>query len=319
MRIFEIKNEYHYLRLLDHGATIFEWLCFSDKTSIILNNDDFEVYKDSTKGYFGSTIGRVANRIKDGTFLLNDVTYNLPKNYINKHHIHGNPEGFNTKIFDVIYHDNHKIVFRHISPDMHNGFPGEIKLDVTYELIDKTMKMSYEATSSKDTILNITNHMHFNLGDETILDHFLEMSADRYLEIDDELIPTGKVLSVSNTPLDFSVKKSLKDGILPLKDTITKGIDHAYIFKNESHKYIKLSFKNKLLEIKTSYPGTQVYTVNRKFTQKRLGGADIPLYGGVAFECQLDPDGIHHENFNSMILKKDQRYQHYISYTISES
>jgi len=319
MKIFEIKNDYHQLKLLDHGATIYEWLCFSDKTSIVLNNQDMNIYKESTKGYFGSTIGRVANRIKNGQFTLNNKVYELPKNFLNKHTLHGGPFSFNTKYFDVIEHTPDMIQFKYVSLDMENGFPGEVEITITYKLDGPSLVMSYDAVSTKDTLLNLTNHAHFNLGDETILEHRLFSNADRYLEIDNELIPTGNVIDITcDNPLYFNVGKTLKEGILPLKDSLTKGIDHAFLFDNNKPKELVLSFKHKSLKIETSYPGTQIYTVNRKFDQLTKDGKDIPLYGAIAFECQIEPDAINHPNFNSPILKANEPYHHFIKYTTYE-
>lgn len=316
MRFFEIENKYQKLRLIAHGATIYEWLAFSDKTSIMMNNDDLNVYKDSKAGYFGSTIGRVANRIKDAKFILDDITYQLPKNFLDKHNLHGGSFGFNLKVFDVVEHTKTKIKFKTVSPDLENGFPGEVTLYVTYELLDNQMLMHYEATTTKPTILNITNHGHFNLGDETILNHKLKINADRYLKVDQELIPTGDILSVKDTPLDFMEEIKLEDVINQLKDYPTKGIDHAFLFEDKG--LIELSYKNKKLKIETSYPGTQVYSMNRKFIQKRVGGFDIPLYAGIAFECQFEPDAINHHNFNQTILRPNQKYDHFIKYTLTE-
>ncbi|WP_025724458.1 aldose epimerase family protein [Acholeplasma granularum] len=319
MKIYEIKNDYHQLKLLEHGATIYEWLCFSNKTSIVLNNQDMNIYKDSTKGYFGSTIGRVANRIKNGKFKLNDTDYQLPLNYLNKHTLHGGPLSFNTKTFEVVEHNDLSIKFKYISNHLENNFPGDLIVYVTYTLENESMIMSYDAISNQDTIVNLTNHAHFNLGDETILEHELQMNADRYLEVDSELIPTGKIVKMDIEPLNFITKKKLKEGIIPLQTAQTKGIDHAYLFHNDLPRELTLSFKNRQLKIETSYPGLQVYTVNRKFEQLTKDGKDIPLHGAVAFECQIEPDAINHENFNSVILRKDEKYHHFIKYTIKES
>lgn len=320
MKIFEIKNDYHQLKLLDHGATIYEWLCFSDMTSIVLNNQDMNIYKESTKGYFGSTIGRVANRIKNGQFTLNDKIYDLPKNFLNKHTLHGGPLSFNTKYFDVVTHTSDMIQFKYVSSDMENGFPGEVEVKVTYKLDGPSMIMSYDAVSNKDTLLNLTNHAHFNLGDETILEHSLLLNTNRYLEIDNELIPTGKIIEIhSGDILDFQRGKLLKEGILPLKDSLTKGIDHAFLFDNQKSRELLLSYKHKSLKVETSYPGLQIYTVNRKFDQLTKNGKDIPIYGAVAFECQIEPDAINNPNFNSPILKANTSYHHFIKYTINES
>lgn len=319
MKVFEIKNEFHQLKILNHGATIYEWLSFNDKISIVLNNYDMKTYEDSTKGYFGSTIGPVANRISHGQFTLNHTVYELPKNQMGKHTLHSGPSSFNTKYFEVVEHCEDKIKLKYMTKHLENGFPGDIEVYVTYALDGPSMTIHYVAQSNMDTILNITNHAHFNLGDINILEHELISHANCYVEVDNELIPTGKIVDIKpDDPLNFIEKKPLKDGILPMVNTQTKGIDHAFIFDEKLPKTLTLSYKNKALKIETSYPGYQMYTVNRKFEQLTKDGKDIPLYGAVAFECQIEPDAIKHPHFNSPILKANTPYHHYIKYTIYE-
>jgi aldose 1-epimerase len=317
MRIYEIKNEYQTIRLLDLGATIIEWLAFSDKISIVMNNDDLNVYKDSSAGYFGATVGRVANRIKNATFELNNQTYYLAKNNHKINHLHGGIQGFNLKKYEVIEHSDTKIIFKTVSPDMEEGYPGTLTLYVTYELHGKRMQITYDATTTKDTIVNITNHSHFNLGDKDILNHELLMHSDRYLETDELLIPTGVIKSVQDTSLDFRVSKVLGPSIMELSKSPALGIDHAFLFEQKKPQ-IKLSFKNRELLIETSYPGTQIYTMNHPRKQLKKGGTPVKLYEAIAFECQFEPDAIHHNNFSNTVLKPNEVYHQYISYTLNE-
>ncbi len=318
MRIYEIKNEYQTLRLLDLGAAIFEWLAFSDKTSIVLNNEDMDVYKDSKAGYFGATVGRVANRIKNGKFTLNNQTYQLATNNMKKNHLHGGIIGFNLKTFDVIEHTDTKIIFKTVSPDMEEGYPGTLVLYVTYELNENQMQITFDAVTNKDTIVNITNHSHFNLGGETILDHELKMNADRYLKTDQLLIPTGEIAQTKGTLLDFSEKRLLGPSIKSLVDTQFLGIDHAFLFAQDQEPSIELSYKNRKLLIHTDYPGTQIYTMNHARTQLRKGGSKVQLFEAVAFECQFEPDAINHPNFSNTVLKPNEIYHHFIAYTLIE-
>lgn len=318
MRIYEIKNEYQTLRLLDLGAAIFEWLAFSDKTSIVLNNEDMDVYKNSGAGYFGATVGRVANRIKNGSFKLNGETYQLAQNNLKKNHLHGGINGFNLKTFDVIEHTDTKIIFKTVSPDLEEGYPGTLVLYVTYEIHENQMQITYDAVTNKDTIVNITNHSHFNLGAKTILEHDLEMNADRYLPTDALLIPTGEIAKTEGTVLDFTTKRQLGPSILSLVKTPYLGIDHAFLFDQKQEPRIELSYKNRRLVIHTSYPGTQVYTMNHPRAQLRKGGTQVELHEAVAFECQFEPDAINHPNFSNTVLKPNEVYHHYIAYTLIE-
>src|SRR5690606_18459206 len=318
MHIYEIKNDFQLISLLDHGATIYEWSAYSDKTSIMLNNHKLEDYLDSGKGYFGSTVGRVANRTKNATFNIGNKTYELHKNDFNKNNLHSGPEGFNVKKFDVVDHTETKIVFKYISPDMEMGFPGEVTLYVTYELNGNNLKLSYNATTTKDTILNITNHGYFNLGDKDVLNHQLFINANHILEVDKELIPTGKFLNSKQTPLDFTKERVIGESIKLLNRQNVRGLDHAFIFNGESNPQVVLKYKNKKLSIDTSYPAVQVYSCNHKFKQLTKDLKEIPIYGAIAIECQIEPDAINNPNFNNVILKKGQAYHHYISYTLTE-
>lgn len=318
MNIVVIKNKFHEIKLLDFGATIYEWIAFSDKTSIVMNNNDLNDYKIPSNGYFGATIGRVANRINNAQFSLDGITYNLEKNNSNKHNLHGGFNGFNLHKFEIVEKSETKVIFKMISDDMDSGFPGRVELYVTYELIDNVMLLSYKATTDKPTIINITNHAHFNLGDKNLLEHNLEINADRILDVDNELIPTGNYNKLDYSLLDFRKSKTMKDVLLPLENSLTNGLDHFYMFQEKNRGYVNLSFKNKNLKVETSYPGLQIYTMNQKFPQKALGGKDIPLWAAVALECQFEPDAINHRNFSNTILRPGKVYQNFIKYTLTE-
>lgn len=318
MKQITLKNEYQELTILTTGATIHEWKCFREQRNILISNKNLDDYKKTNMGYFNQTIGRVANRIKHGKFTLNDTKYQLSKNFDGIHHGHGGPNGFNIKEFDIIEQTKNHVHLQYISPDMEEGYPGELTLSVIYTLSANTFKIDYHATTTKDTIVNITNHAHFNLSDEpTILNHLVSVSADRILEIDDKLIPTGKHINATNTSFDLREPKLLKDVILNENvQNITKGLDHAFLFgkKHEMH----LKYQNKNLRITTSYPGVQIYTMNHPFKQELLNDRPSCIYAGIAFEPQYEPNAINTPSFNQPLLRAGDEYNHEIIYEIFE-
>lgn len=318
MKTYELKNDFQTIRFLDTGATIYEWIINDQNFNIVLTNDDTADYLDSKKGFFGSTIGRVTNRIRDGIFSLNDQTYQLNKNF-NQNAGHGGPTGFWSRIFDVISHTDESITFQYISKDGEENYPGELTLRVTYELKENELLLSYEATTTADTIVNITNHSYFNLSSiHNILDHELTIDAPYFLEYDAQMAPTGKQLSVMNTALDFTkptrIGHIIEDPFL--QQPITLGIDHHFVFNQP-----KLTLKGELytLDIATSYPGVQIYTTNLPSFQKEKYRGPVHKYMGIAIEPQYEIDAINHSNFSNIILKKNEKYQEFISYRITSN
>lgn len=318
MKKYLIKNEYQEITILNYGATIYKWLAFSDQRNIVVSNENLEDYLDSNNGFLSSTIGRYANRIKDGKFTLNNKEYHLEKNFPGNNHGHGGNNGFHTKKFKVILHEINKIVLKYLSKDLEEGYPGEVELTVTYQLNNQELLLTFEAISNKDTILNITNHAYFNLSDEeNILNHFIKANINKVLETDNYLVPTGKIINTKNTVLDLRNEQSLKEIILS-EEVLNKsnGLDHAFLFNED--KFIELKYQNKSLKITTSYPGTQIYTMQNELTQKLLK-RKYQKYLAIAFEPQFEPDAINHQNFSNVILKKGDKYHHFIKYILSEN
>ena len=319
MKKITLKNEFQTLTILTTGATIHEWRCFGDQRNIVISNEDLNVYKMINMGYFNQTIGRATNRIKDGKFSLNGKDYQLAKNFSGGNHGHGGPTGFSIREFEIVNVSETKVQLKYVSAHMEEGYPGELTLYVTYELMADKFKITFDATTSEDTIVNITNHAHFNLSKEdTILNHEVLVTADHTLEYNDYLITTGKYNPVKNTPFDLNTFKKLSDVIL--KDEVqhmTLGLDHAYLFKNDMRK-VHLKYKDKNLVIETSYPGVQIYSMNYPVTQKLLDGRVFEQYTGIAFEPQFEPNGINIPHFNQPILRKGEQYHQEILYHIFE-
>lgn len=317
MKKYIIENEYQKITLLNYGATIYLWEAFSDRRNIVISNLDLKDYTRPKTGFLSNTIGRVANRIKNGIFTLNDKTYNLEINFPGAHG-HGGNDGFFQRKFSVEEHTKTKIVFKHEAKHLESGYPGKVDVLVTYELNNNEMLMTYNAVAYDDTILNLTNHAYFNLSAENnILNHKIIGDTYKILETDKELNPTGKTLDYQDDIYDLTKEKVLKEVVLS-KQALMKadGLDHFFMF-NEN-KEIELIYNNKSLKIETSYPGLQIYTMQNKITQPLLN-RKYEKYLGIAFECQFEPDAINQPNFSSIILRKGEKYDQFIKYTIKES
>lgn len=267
--------------------------------------------------YKGAIIGRVANRIAGGEFYLNDKHYVLTKNNGNNH-LHGGVCGFNCKLFRAMELKN-GICFKYTSPHMEEGYPGTMDVQVTYLLNGNTFMIYYKAFSDQDTLVNLTNHMYFNLsgGEEDIKNHELQIAADEYLPIDKDCLVTGEVLKTEGTVFDFR-KGAVLGNRMKEEETqisLARGFDHAFMLKKGE---LKLSHKKsgRLVKIKTDLPMVHVYTGN--YLSDGAPGPNGKPYKdwfGVALETEKCPDAIHVEKTPSTILRKGSFYTSETSYT----
>ncbi|MBR1486732.1 MAG: galactose mutarotase, partial [Synergistaceae bacterium] len=202
---------------------------------VALGYDTLEEYLSDTRN-FGATIGRYANRIADGRFILNGVTYNLPRNN-GKNTLHGGFKGFGKKLFASKV-ENDCVIFSLESPDLDQGFPGNFKLNVKVSFEKSVLKMSYEYICDKDTPASITNHNYFNLnghGRGSILNHSLKINAEKYCRADDGLLALAPAVNVENTPFDFRTESKIIDKFFEYSPEIIRangGIDHCYEIKD---------------------------------------------------------------------------------------
>jgi len=265
-------------------------------------------------------IGRFGNRICKGKFSLNGDNYTLAINNP-PNSLHGGPDGFNRKVWDAEQEGN-KLVMNYISPDMEEGYPGELTVKVVYELSENNeLSMVYEATTTKPTIVNLTNHTYYNLrgdGDTTILDHTLQMMASFYIPVDSTLIPTGEIASVENTPFDFRAGKMIGKEIKNQNQQLTYGLgyDHNWVLDKTAGELalaLKLSeaTTGRVMEIYTTEPGMQFYCGN--FMDGTVTGKSGQKYQyrcAVALEPQHFPDSPNRANFPSTVLNPGEKYYH---------
>ena len=288
-------------QIITYGAIIKE-LQVPDRngslTNILLTTDSLPRFQRGFNGA-AAVIGRVVNRIGGAQFDLEGTTYKLTANE-RKNTIHGGRKGFAQSVWTVenvpTKNSESSVKLTYLSKDGEEGFPGNLKTSVIYSLTDNNeLRIDYEAETDKPTIANLTNHAYWNLaGGGSCLDNILWIPSDRYTPADAELIPTGEILPLKGTLLDFNQPTRIGDRIEQLKPKMN-GYDHNYILGEG--KTMKMAARlvepksGRIMEVRTTQPAVQLYTGNH------LG------HTAVCLETQHHPDAIHHKNFPSIVVK----------------
>jgi aldose 1-epimerase len=282
---------------------------------VVLGFDTAQEYADHAQMYFGSTIGRVANRIRGASFVLGDQTYKLAAND-RSNHLHGGAARSFDKVDWAAEQEESElgpsVAFRYTSPHLEEGYPGQLDTVVTYTLTAQNeLRIEYEARSDRATPLNLTHHTYWNLaggGAGTILDHDLQVQADTYTVIDDELLPTGAIESVDGTPFDFRKPHAIGSRISELTSTGARGYDHNYVLsgaRTEPAFAARLSdpASGRAVEVWTTRPCLQVYSGNFITPTRGKQGAHYGARSGVCLEPQGYPDALHNPQFDSVVLE----------------
>ena len=280
--------------------------------NVALGFDNLEQYLAGHPN-FGALIGRFGNRIAKGTFELNGQTYNLAINNGNNT-LHGGDIGFDDVVWEpnIIETENGEALqLKYFSEDMEEGYPGNLDVTVVYELTGKDLEISYWATTDKPTPVNLTHHSYFNLaGEGTILDHVLELKASHYTPVNEELIPTGEIAPVEETPFDFTDPKPIGRDI----EETDGGYDHNFVIDRENTDSLiwiarlKDPESSRVMEVFTMEPGVQFYTGN--FLDGSLSSGDFTYVknAGLCLETQHFPDSPNQPDFPSTILEPGDTY-----------
>lgn len=287
--------------------------------NIVLGYTTLDEYL-SDSYFLGATIGRIAGRIKAGSFELDGKTYQLAKNE-NGNHLHGGIKGFNRSVWDAETIENDHEVgvqFSTFSPDGEEGYPGNLKISVSYMLNNNNeFSIHYSGISDKNTILNMTNHSYFNLSGNVkrdILHHSLMIKSDKFLELNQELLPTGKMVDVKGTPFDFTSSRFIQTGTVsehPQNILAGGGYDHPFLLNSQRDNEIVLKDPDsgRELTIETDEAGVVVYSGNQIKQKGEICGVPSRKYLGICLETQGLPDAVHHPEFPSWVLNKDQEYR----------
>ena len=289
-------------------------------TDVVVGYASAEDYQKSTDPYFGATIGRYGNRIAKGKFTIDGKQYQSSLNN-GQNMLHGGKNGFQYQVWDATQPDDHTLVLNYISKDGEEGFPGNLNVKVTYSLTDdNALKIDYQATTDKTTILNLTNHAYFNLNGEgsgTILNHTLQIFADEYTPVDSTLIPTG-IEKVAGTPFDFTKPTKIGDRINQENQQLKNagGYDHNYILNGTkgmgmTHAAEVSGDKSGIvMDVYTQEPGLQFYSGNFMASKNTFkGGAKDDFRTAFCLETQHYPDSPNHPAFPSTELKPGATYK----------
>ncbi|MGH2318533.1 aldose epimerase family protein [Planococcus sp. SE5232] len=333
VKMYTLKNDQGFqVSCIEYGCIITEMIA-PDRTgkteNLVLGFETFEEY-ESNPHFFGAVVGRFAGRIKEGAFTIEGTDYQLAKNS-NGHNLHGGPQGFHSVLWDskVIESEGEAIVeFTYSSPDGEEGFPGNLSMTVCYILKNDSNQLviSYSGKSDQTTLLNVTNHSYFNLSGNfkrTILDHELTMKSGQYLELDEELLPTGKLVSVGEDPLfDFRSGRSIREASAaehPQTKLAGNGYDHPFMLNAGEQPSIELTDgeSGRKLRVETTEPAVVLYTGNGVGGPYSIRGIEAQNYLGLCLETQSPPDSVRHPHLPASILKADEEFKSQTTYTFA--
>jgi aldose 1-epimerase len=315
-------------KIITYGAVITE-LHVPDRTGrmgdVVLGFDNLPQYLDYNP-CFGAVVGRVANRIARGKFTIDGRTYTLAINNP-PNTLHGGIKGFDKVVWTAEAVDGPNgpsVVLNHVSPDGNEGFPGTLKVKLTYTLTNgNEVRMDYEATTDKTTAVNLTNHSYFNLsckGD--VLGQVLQIKATKYTPTDDGLIPTGVIADVAGGPLDFTQPKPIGRDIKKIPGK-TNGYDHNFVIDGGGRGLVLAAraqdpATGRALEVSTDQPGVQLYTANGlDGTIVGKNGQAYPRYGGFCLETQHYADSVNQPGFPSTLLRPGETFRSTTIYRFS--
>ena len=315
--LYTLKNEDGFeVAITNYGGAVVSLLApdrngvFAD---VVLGFDTLEEYVQNPL-YFGPLIGRYANRIARGKFSLDGVEYQLTQND-GVNHLHGGFRGFDKRVWDVLDQtDNGAVSLRleYVGRDGEEGYPGNLRAEVVYTLAGNELRIDYRATTDRATIVNLTNHSYFNLaGGGDILSHELTLNADAFTPVSKDLIPSGEIAPVENTPWDFRGGKAIGKDL-----KAAGGYDHNFVLNdwNKSLQSVAQLYdprSGRVLEILCDQPGLQFYSGNfldGSFSGKR--GVVYNKYAALCLEPQHFPDSPNHPNFPSTVLRPGKVYRH---------
>lgn len=306
------------LKIINFGATITSLkipLKNGEMIDVVLGFDNLEAYLKSfeleSAPYLGATVGRFAGRINIGTFNINGKIFNLNRNN-NNHSLHGGNSGFSQKIWkveNVNYDKNPSITLTYFSPNNEENYPGDLSVELTYTLSEENeLMVEYKATTTEDTVVNLTHHSYFNLNGHSkdVVSQELVVNSTKILETNNENIPTGKYIDLNNNSFDFSTPRKC-----PAK------IDNTFVLdvNNELAASIFSQSNNLKMSIYTNQPAVHLYVGGNCFNEiKGKENTDYHSLSGICFETQNFPDAPNHGHFPNSVLKKGETYSHKTSY-----
>jgi aldose 1-epimerase len=323
VELFTLKNESGMIvQITNYGGRVVD-LWVPDKSGtfqdVVLGYATLDGYLKSNEIYYGTLVGRYGNRIGNAQFTLNDSLYTLAANN-GVNHLHGGIKGFCNVVWDAVQSDEKTLLLSYLSPDGEEGYPGNLQVNVTYELTDDNeLKIEYRATTDKPTLVNLTHHSYFNLkgvGNGDINDHLLQINAAQYTPVDSTLIPTGEIAPVDGTPFDFRTATAIGARVNEENQQLKYGLgyDHNWVLQPADSGLIYAAkvvepVSGRTLEVYTNEPGLQFYGGNF------LNGGDTGKNGvsythrsALCLETQHFPDSPNKPEFPTTILEPGAEY-----------
>lgn len=321
--LFTVKNKNGFeVSCMNYGCVITEVLAADRRgqyENVVLGYDSLEEYGQNSK-YLGAVVGRAAGRIKGGAFRLGGNVYHVTPNE-KSNHLHGGPKGFSHVLWDSTVLEGAEettIEFTYLSKDGEEGYPGNLNMKVVYTISNNTDELSirYSGISDKDTLVNVTNHSYFNLSGNLrrdVLNHELAMDSLTYLELNEEFLPTGKLVPVDDSVFDFRESRKIADGVHsrhPQNVLVGYGYDHPFLLDENKNNIIVLTEEKsgRKLTVDTTESAVIVYTGNNLDSMENMRGKRLRNHLGVCLETQGPPDSIHHPHLHSVILQAGEEY-----------
>ena len=316
--IYTIENEYLRVKVSTVGATLVSFIDKKTNTDIVLGFDDQASYFKNTGSHLGATVGRNANRIADGSFVINGEKYQLSLNEPGIC-LHSGVGDLSFRGYTLKELKEDEIVLSLFDGDMSGGFPGNLNLEVSYSLKNNQLIYSFTGLCDKDSILNITNHSYFNLngGVDTVFDQELKVYTDK-VALNVGPMASDEVINVKGTAFDFTALSKMNDVLSIGHSNLSKGgLDHNYVFEDMSFKKMAELHSDKLsLTVESDLPGMHIYTGNYLGHLEGKNGRIYEDYYGICFECQYYPNGINYDNFIKPYIYKNIEVNHKIVYTL---
>ncbi|GAB4514342.1 MAG: galactose mutarotase [Roseibium sp.] len=292
-----------------------------DGQSVVLGFEDLASYLEHSP-FFGAVVGRCANRIAEGRMTIDGVVHQLDRNENGRHHLHGGSKGFFNRVWQLEQSDKSSVLMKLVSEDGDMGYPGRVEVLLRYTLTGAgALRMKVTATADRTTPVNLTQHSYFNLdGSPAILDHNLEIAAESYLPVDEELIPTGEIRKVSWTPFDFRDGRKLrrKRGE---EDVI---FDHNFCLADAPRDEVEFAAAledaagYRRMEVWTTEPGLQLYDAEgMEIPVPGLGGRRYGPHAGLCLEAQRWPDSVNQDGFTDVLLQPGETYSHVTEFRFS--
>lgn len=301
----------------DYGATLVRLYVPDSKgnvADVVMGFDSVDRY-DHHGGCFGATVGRNANRVGKGRFMIGDKLIQMPINN-NSNNLHSGPESYAHRMWKVEKHEESSIRFSLESPDGDQGMPGNAYVSVTYTLeYPGALRLSYDAVSDKDTVFNLTNHAYFNMAGhdhpEKAMSQTLMLTARHYTPDDAESIPTGELRSVEGTPMDFRqpkpIGRDINEDYQCLK--LQGGYDHNFEAYADPCAILTDPESGRSMSVSTDCPGIQFYSGNFLNGEKGKDGVSYIYRGGVALETQYYPDSVNHPDWAQPFFKAGEHFR----------